>query len=636
MYDVEEWTNGQVKATLSNPSEDITILNPNDGSDYVIFDTNDSFTFEFVDRAGNKGTAKAKVTWIDKEAPDAIVEYSTKKPTNKPVTVTLTNFTEDGVKIKNNNGSPSYTFESNGKFEFIIVDRAGNEKVIPVEVDWIDTIPSDIKVEYDVQNLTNGNVVATLVGLEDGDKVISEGGETHIFTENGTFEFIVRDKAGNESKIVAEVTWIDKEGPIADVIYSTQNPTNGSVTVTLENFSEEGVTIKNNDGKFTYVFDNNGTFEFILLDKAGNETVIPVKVDWIDKTPPIVNLIYSTIDPTNTSVTVTLDGLQEGEYVVNNNNSNSYKFDDNGTFEFIVRDRAGNETKSVAVVDWIDKVAPIAAVEYDINALTNGVVTAKLVNMSEDIEILNTVGGVNYKTFEDNGEFEFIIMDKAGNINKIAAKVSWIDKNKPDNLVSLEDVISSDSNDASKVDLVVAKLNLDLNKYEILNNEGSPEYVFRKNEKFVFKVRMIDTGYEIEIPVVVDWIKEKVLNEEVISNNQELNTSMEKAPVQTPILDKIIIEKDSIKEHFTSNTNKQNDKNNILTTENNNSTLNEVILSKDKNNDIVSDKDKNNDTVSEQTISNKEINKEITGIGVVLSISFVGILFSLIRKFFGK
>lgn len=55
-------TSGSVTATLT-PSEPVTITN-NGGSSSYTFDANGSFTFEFVDAAGNRGTQTATVTTI--------------------------------------------------------------------------------------------------------------------------------------------------------------------------------------------------------------------------------------------------------------------------------------------------------------------------------------------------------------------------------------------------------------------------------------------------------------------------------------------------------------------------------------------------------------------------------------------
>lgn len=64
-YDITTQTNQNVTATLVNPSKEITITN-NDGKDTYVFSENGEFTFEFIDKYGNKGSTTASVNWIIK------------------------------------------------------------------------------------------------------------------------------------------------------------------------------------------------------------------------------------------------------------------------------------------------------------------------------------------------------------------------------------------------------------------------------------------------------------------------------------------------------------------------------------------------------------------------------------------
>ncbi len=85
-YDIEEETNQPVTATISEFSEKVTITN-NLGKDTYRFEENGSFTFEFIDEAGNVGTATATVNWIKKESeePEEKPEQGEEqKPEEKP------------------------------------------------------------------------------------------------------------------------------------------------------------------------------------------------------------------------------------------------------------------------------------------------------------------------------------------------------------------------------------------------------------------------------------------------------------------------------------------------------------------------------------------------------------------------
>lgn len=501
-YSTTNKTNQDVTVTLEG-LKDTDVITNNGGSNEYTFKENGSFEFIVKSKAGNISKIVATVDWIDKTSPTAEVEYSTKSITNGSVVVSLKNISEDAT-IANNGGKSSYTFKENGSFEFILRDEAGNETKIPVEVTWIDKEAPEVELEYDIDKLTNKDVVVTLKGLKDGEKVVNnDGKDTYTFVDNGSFEFIVQDEAGNETRVTAKVDWIDKIAPTASVEYSTEEVTNGSVVAKLEDISEEGVTILNNDGKAEYTFDKNGVFEFIIQDKAGNISKIPVAVNWIDTDAPIVKVFYSTKELTNKSVVVTLEGLGEGDVVVNNDGKASYTFNENGTFEFVVRDEAGNETKVPVAVDWIDKVAPKVDMEFSCDYWTSDDVVVTLVNPSEDIKVLNTEDGAMSYTFKENGVFTFEVQDKAGNVTKVTADVDWIDKNKPTEVVSY-------SSTSETSDPVAISLNINTDEIEVLNNDGKVEYSFTENGTFVFRLRLRSTGYEFEVPVTVDWIDETV------------------------------------------------------------------------------------------------------------------------------
>ena len=135
-YDITDKTNKEVIATLGNASEEITIIN-NDGKDTYTFTKNGNFTFEFVDKAGNKGIAKAEVTWIDKVAPVATITYSTESETTEPVIATIT-FDKENVTVE---GGNTHTFTENGEYTFEFIDEAGNMGMATAEVNWIEKEP---------------------------------------------------------------------------------------------------------------------------------------------------------------------------------------------------------------------------------------------------------------------------------------------------------------------------------------------------------------------------------------------------------------------------------------------------------------------------------------------------------------
>lgn len=149
-YDINETTTGNVVATIT--LSEAGIITNNNGSRTYTFTKNGEFTFEYQDLAGNKGSATAKVDWIEKkiELPDIRLHYSEVEKTMNPVTVMLVN--QGGpIRIINNNGSNTYTFTKNGEFTFEYLDATDNFGSITAKVDWI------IEKEEDDNDNSNNN-----------------------------------------------------------------------------------------------------------------------------------------------------------------------------------------------------------------------------------------------------------------------------------------------------------------------------------------------------------------------------------------------------------------------------------------------------------------------------------------------
>ncbi len=305
-YSTEDPTNRNVTAQLVNLStQEAEII----GDDTVVFTENGEHTFHFVDEvSGKEGWAKAVVDWIDKEAPKAHVEYSTKDPTTGSVIAEL------------------------------IIDEKGNERQtleMNVNGDWVSLTDIDADLELDPTDKRRKYAVSPYEAT---------------MSENGTLEFMLRDLAGNYATYEVDVSWICSALPDVQVVYSTNDPTNGNVTATLVGVSGDIFPV--GDGSLTHVFEDNGEFVFEFRDAAGNEGSTLAAVDWIDRTPPTAHVEYSTTDPTKGPVTATLvaDGAEEVTIL---GGGESHTFMKNGVYVFKFRDRAGNIAEAEARVTWI-------------------------------------------------------------------------------------------------------------------------------------------------------------------------------------------------------------------------------------------------------------------------------------------
>ncbi len=414
-YSTKERTNGYVIAKLVNPSTEIEITN-NNGNDTYVFNENGSFTFEFQDKNGNKGTATANVTWIDKEGPTADVEYELDQ--NKKLFILLDSISEDVYLLDEDNNKINYIEVEDGKIISITYLHPSGEEYKTIKLD-------------------------------------GEGNTTQIIYKNTT---------GKVSSVDTYVTTLE----------------NGKIT-TEEFFDEKGdsVTIKEEEKEtlrklqqvkanpLEYTFEESGDYEFKLLDKASNIAYKSIKVDYLENSNIMASdMTYSITQKTNKDVVATIN-----PYIINSNDgtklnvkimnkdSNTHTFTDNGEFTFKYKDALDIENFEVkehkAEVNWIDKDAPTAKIEYSTQGTTDGPVVATLTGENEAIVITNNNTNREY-TFTKNGEFTFEFTDEAGNTGKAIANVNWIKEESDE--PTLGDVNSDDQITAT--DLLLLKRHL--------------------------------------------------------------------------------------------------------------------------------------------------------------------------------
>jgi len=392
------------------------------------------------DSAGNRTTKVVTVDWIDKKIPEAQIkyyvdgkEYNPSVPTNKNVTAKVF-FEEEGspVTVTNNSGSAEYEFTGNGSFSFMFRDEAGNEGSITATVNKIDKVPPTGYIVYSYTGWTNKDVTVTLVASDDMNDIIIINNPTneYVFTENGTFTFQFMDTTGNTATAGAVVTRIDKKAPVLSYYLSTEEITPFSVYAFVT--ADEDITVINNNGKTSRQFNSNGEFTFIAKDRAGNESEITVAVTNISKETTPVVLKYSTKDPTNGDVFVTIEPKDGSSYiyVTNNNGQKKIKFTENGEFVFKYKNAAGIEGEAVASVSNIGRTPPVVEVTYSHSQVTKDNVVA---TFSADEEVIYPYFVVDGKyTFEKNMKLQIPVMDKAGNTTYVIIETNLIDKNPPE------------------------------------------------------------------------------------------------------------------------------------------------------------------------------------------------------------
>ena len=308
---------------------------------------------------GYKYSAKIVYDVTDVSAPEVETYYSTKKLTNKDVTVTLV--ADEDIqavagydKVTDREYRKVYTANANESVD--VYDIAGNKTVVTVDISNIDRTAPEVTATYSTKELTNGNVEVTLTTDEDvrsieGFTKVDDRTYKKTYTSNAKEDVTVYDMAGNKTVVTVEVTNIDKTAPEVEATYSTKELTNGSVEVTLtaneDVRSVSGFTkVDNRTYKKTYT--SNAKEDVTVYDIAGNKTVVTVEVTNIDKTAPEVKVTYSTKEITYDAVEVTLTANENVQAIegFTKVDDRTYKktFAKNTDINVDVFDIAGNKT----------------------------------------------------------------------------------------------------------------------------------------------------------------------------------------------------------------------------------------------------------------------------------------------------
>lgn len=190
----------------------------------------------------------------------------------------------DGETYSSCTSPKSYSDLLDGVHNFYVkaTDSSNNIDLTPSVYSWtVDTVGPEITIAPYSTDPTNQDIIVT-ASVTEGSLNFS----SHIFTQNGYFDFVATDDLGNISTKRVTVSNIDKTNPTASVSYSDTDITNQSVVATLTNPSES-ITVLGN-GSWTHTFDQNGSYTFDFVDGVGNSGAVTATVTNIDKTLPVV------------------------------------------------------------------------------------------------------------------------------------------------------------------------------------------------------------------------------------------------------------------------------------------------------------------------------------------------------------
>jgi alpha-tubulin suppressor-like RCC1 family protein len=238
-----------------------------------------------------------------------------------------------------------------------------------------------------------------------------------VISGEGQYNVLITDFKSN---IYNWVFWIDKTPPTITVEDYSILPTNQDVTVTAS--TNEGTL-----NKTSHTFTENGSFTFIATDEAGNVSEKTVTISHIDKTAPVITIAPYNLEPTNQDIMV-VASINEGTL-----NATSHTFTENGSFTFIATDEAGNVSEKTVTITNIDRNTPsVSGVSQGAYYNSNRTIT-----FDKGTATLNGVQFISGTTISQEGSYELIVTDDAGNttsvsfvIDKTAPVISGVEHNQ--------------------------------------------------------------------------------------------------------------------------------------------------------------------------------------------------------------
>lgn len=425
------------------------------GNDNIIGDT----TFSEMLVANIKPYEEQKTTFVEPiltngqyEKFSVSIEYSTTETTKEGVVVTISANKEmqpiNGWTLSEDKKYMQREFFANTD-GIVTITSIGGEKINQqITITNIDSSVANVNVEYSNSDLGAKEVTVSIISdrelqelegwtLSEDKKVLSK-----TYYQNTTETVTIYDSLSNAIPVEIIVNNIINDSPECEVSYSTIEPTNGEVTVTITSNREmkelEGWTLSEDKMTLTKTYNQNVEENIELEDIYGNKTTAIININNIDKEKPILEISYNTQELTNEKVKVEIKSNEQlqkpdGWEISSDGKTISKYYFENEVSTLKVQDLAGNETEIEVKVENIDKEKPQAKVEYEEK---DGKVIVSIISNEELQEVegwtLSEDKKTLTKTYSENQKDVISVTDLAGNITEVSVSVtSFNEEEKP-------------------------------------------------------------------------------------------------------------------------------------------------------------------------------------------------------------
>ena len=381
------------------------------------------------------------------------VEYSTTETTKEGVVVTISANKEmqpiNGWTLSQDKKYMQKEFFSNVE-GIVTLTSIGGEKINQeIAINNIDDSIANVNVEYSNNDLDATEVTVSIVSdrelqelegwtLSEDRKFLSK-----TYYENTTETITIYDMLSNAIPVEIVINNIVNEAPECKVSYSTIDPTNKNVIVTITSNRElkelNGWTLSEDKMSLTKTYNQNTEEKLELEDLYGNKMTALISIKNIDKEKPKLEISYSTKELTNQKVKVEIKSDEklnkpEGWEISADEKTISKYYFENEIIILKVQDLAGNETEIEVKVENIDKEKPQTRVEYDEkdNQVIVHIISNKELQEVEGWELSEDKKTLT-KTYLENEKDVISVIDLAGNITEVAIAVTTINKQTQNN-----------------------------------------------------------------------------------------------------------------------------------------------------------------------------------------------------------
>ena len=265
----------------------------------------------------------------------------------------------------------------------------------------------------------------------------------------------------------------------------------GTLSRNTANTTGGGVDFTN--GQF-YLY--SGSITNNIAKSVGNE-IYPEENVYLDTILPTVTILEFEKDWTNKNIVIMIkaedneSGIKEvkinNNIISKSNDVYTYEVSENGTYEVLVTDNAGNETIKQIMITNIDKIAPIISgviensvynTEITINAIDNesGIKTVKL--LKNNIEINYQLG----TPITESGNYKIEIEDNVS--NKISINFS-IDRSLKNDEILIDGISNEWTNSDQKIIITINNQikSIKINENEVNLIDGKYELIVSENSR---------------------------------------------------------------------------------------------------------------------------------------------------------